>query len=277
MLNSQIDERRNGLPTLTEEFMKRVLLLLFLAAFVLPNVLLAADDPFIGQWKLNPSKSKIVDVMKVGSLGGNRYTFSDNGSGPETIVADGTDQPGISGTTFSFTIEGPDTWKVVRKKNGRVLLIAIWSLSKDGNRLNDDFTSFGKDGSPSNFTSVYNRTAGGSGFSGTWVSTTVTSVEMLHVQRYEADGLSFLNDLEGLMISAKFDGKDYPIEGPNSVPGFVSSARRAKELNLEFADKFKGRLVDTRDIQLSPDLKTLTMTVHGAGKDDPDIYVFERQ
>jgi hypothetical protein len=255
---------------------KRVVLLL-LAAFLLPNVLLAADDPFIGQWKLNASKSKIVDVMKVGSLGGNKYTFSDNGSGPETIVADGTDQPGISGTTFSFTIEGPDTWKVVRKRNGRVLLIAIWSLSSDGNTLKDDFTSFGQDGSPSNFTSVYKRTAGGSGFAGTWVSTTVTSVEMLHVQPYEADGLSFLNDLEGLTISAKFDGKDYPITGPNSVPGFVSSARRVDPLNLEFTDKFKGRHVDTRNIELSPDLKVLTMTVHAAGKDEPDVYVFERQ
>src|SRR6185437_460030 len=249
---------------------------LLLLAFLAVGTLWAADDPFVGQWKLNPSKSKIVDVMKVGSLGGDKYTFSDNGSGPETIVADGTDQPGISGTTFSFTIEGPYTWKVVRKKYRRGLLIAIWNLSKDSNTLNDDFTSFGQDGSPSNFTSVYKRTAGGSGFADTWVSTTVTSVEMLHVERYEG-GLSFLDDLEGLTIKAKFDGKDYPIMGPNSVPGFVSSARRVNPLNLEFTDKFKGRRVDTRNIELSPDLKTLTMTVHRAGKDDADVYVFDRQ
>lgn len=158
-----------------------------------------------------------------------------------------------------------------------MLLIAIWTLSSDGNTLNDDFTSFGQDGSPSNFKSVYKRTAGGSGFADTWVSTTVTSVEMLHVQPYEAEGLSFLNDLEGLMINAKFDGKDYPITGPNSVPGFVSSARRVNALSLEFTDKFKGRHVDTRDIELSPDRKTLTMTVHGAGEEEPDVYVFDRQ
>jgi hypothetical protein len=248
-----------------------------LVTFLAVGTLWAADDPFVGQWKLDPSRSKIVDVMKVGTLGGNKYTFSDNGSGPETIVADGTDQPGISGTTFSFTIEGPDTWKVVRKKDGRVLLIAIWNLSQDGNTLKDDFTSFGQDGSPSNFTSVYKRTAGGSGFADTWVSTTVTSVEMLHVQPYEADGLSFLDDLEGLTISVRFDSKDYPIMGPNSVPGFVSSARRVDALNLEFTDKFKGSHVDTRDIELSSDLKTLTMTVHPSDSGAPNILVFERQ
>jgi hypothetical protein len=255
---------------------KRTFQLLLISCMV-AGALWAADDPFVGQWKLNGSKSKIVDVMKVGSLGGNKYTFSDNGSGPETIVADGTDQRGISGTTFSFTIEGPDTWKVVRKKDGRVLLIAIWNLSQDGNTLKDDFTSFGQDGSPSNFTSVYKRTAGGSGFADTWVSTTVTSVEMLHIQPYEAEGLSFLDDLDGLTINVKFDGRDYPIMGPNSVPGFVSSARRVNALNLELTDKFKGSHVDTRDIELSSDLKTLTMTVHSAGKDEADIYVFERQ
>jgi len=257
--------------------LKRGFLSLLLAAFLLPNALLAADDPFVGEWKLNPSKSKIVDVMKVGSLGGNKYTFSDNGSGPETIVADGTDQRGISGTTFSFTVEGPDTWKVVRKKDGRVLLIAIWNLSKDGNTLNDDFTSFGQDGSSSSFTSVYKRTAGGSGFSDTWVSTVVTSVEMLHVQPYQADGLSFLDDLEGLTISVRFDGKDYPIMGPSSVPGFVSLARRVNALNLELTDKYKGSHVDTRDIELSSDLKTLTMTVHTSDSSAPNVLVFERQ
>lgn len=251
---------------------------LLLLAFLVVGTLWAADDPFIGQWKLNPSRSKIVDVMKVGSLGGNKYTFSDDGSGPETIVADGTDQPGISGTTFSFTVEGPDTWKVVRKKDGRVLLIAIWNLSGDGDTLKDDFTSFGQDGSPSNVKYVYKRTAGGgSGFAGTWVSATVTSVEMLHVQPYETDGLSFLDDFQGLTTNVKFDGKDYPILGPNSVPGFVSSARRVNAFTLELTDKFKGSHVDTRNIELSPDLKILTMTVHTSESGEPNILVFERQ
>lgn len=258
--------------------MFRRTLQLLLATFLAVGTLWAADSPFIGQWKLDPSRSKIVDVMKVVSLGENKYTFSDDGSGPETIVADGTDQPGIAGTTFSFTVEGPDTWKVVRKKDGRPLLIAIWVLSQDGNTLKDDFTSFGQDGSLSNVKSVYKRAGGsGSGFASTWVSTTITSVEMLHVQAYETDGLSFLDDFQGLTTNVKFDGKDYPIMGPASVPGFVSTARRVNALTLELTDKFKGRHVDTRDIELSSDLKILTMTVHASESGEPNILVFERQ
>ena len=105
------------------------------------GTLLAATDPFVGDWKLNPSKSKVVDVMKVESLGGNKYAF-DFGGGAEDIVADGTDQLGVRGTMLSVTVEGPDTWKVVRKKDGRMLLTATWNLSKDGNTLTDNYTAF---------------------------------------------------------------------------------------------------------------------------------------
>ena len=46
---------------------------------------------------------------------------------------------------------------------------------------------------------------------------------------------------------------------------------------LEMIRKSKGRITETRQITVSPDLKTLTMTVNLAGKDVADIYVFERQ
>jgi hypothetical protein len=55
----------------------------------------AADDPMVGDWKLNPQKSKLIDEMKVTSLVGNKYSFDFGGGSPETIVVDGTDQPGI--------------------------------------------------------------------------------------------------------------------------------------------------------------------------------------
>jgi hypothetical protein len=76
----------------------------------------AADNPFVGKWRLNPSRSKLSDEMKVERLSGNKYAF-DFGSGhPETVVADGTDQSADFATTLAVTIEAPNKWKVVRKK-----------------------------------------------------------------------------------------------------------------------------------------------------------------
>lgn len=217
--------------------------------------------------------------MKVASAGTNKYSFDFGVGSAETITGDGTDQPGLASTTLSVTIEGPDSWKVVRKKDGRILLTAYWKLSQDGNTLKDDYTEFASNGPSSNVKYVYQRTAGKSGFAGTWESTSeeVNSVFVLKVQPYEGDGLSFINPAEGVTKSVKFDGKDYPNEGPNVAKGSVSSGRRINERTLELTEKINGRTTATEQIELSPNRKTLTMTVHEAGRSKPNIFVFDRE
>jgi hypothetical protein len=249
-----------------------------LVACLATAALAASNDPFLGEWKLNASKSKLIDVMKVESVAGNKYAFDFGGGSAETIAADGTDQPGLAGTTLSVAIEGPDSWKVVRKKDGRILLTAFWKLSKEGNTLKDDYTEFGPDGTSSNVKYVYQRTAGTSGFAGTWEgsSETMNLAIALKVQPYEGDGLSFIND-SGETKSVKFDGNDYPNTGPNVRAGSTSTARRVNEDTLEITGKFKGKITNTRQVQLSADRKTLTITVHVPGRREPDILVFERQ
>jgi hypothetical protein len=251
---------------------------LLLVACLGTGALWAANDPFVGEWKLNPARSKLTDQMKVESVGANKYVF-DFGGGSETIVVDGTDQPGNFGSTLSVTVERPDTWKVIRKKDGRMLITATWKLSKDGNTLTDDFTGIEPNGSTFNLNYVYKRTAGNSGFAGTWESTseTVNSVFVLQVRPYEGDGLSFIDPSEEETKNVKFDGKDYPNLGPNVAPGSASSVRRANERTLEMTDKIDGKVMDAQQIELSSDLKTLTMTVHTVGRSEPNILVFERQ
>src|SRR5215470_10713980 len=245
---------------------------LLLVACLVTSGLRAANDPFVGEWKLNPSKSKIdlTDQMKVESVTANKYAFDFGGGTAETIDADGTDQPGIAGTTLSVTIEAPDSWKVVRKKDGRILLTANWKLSADAKTLTDDYTEFGPNGSRTSVKYVYNRTAGTSGFAGTWESTSATvssvAVYVIKVEPYEGDGLSFIDASEGVTRNVKFDGKDYPNVGANVPPGSTSSARRVNEQTLEMTGKFNGKVGVTREIKLSSDGKMLTMTVHVPGR-----------
>lgn len=259
--------------------MSKHTLVLLLVGCLFTGALWAADDPFVGDWKLNPSKSRFPDEMKVAGAGENKYTFDFVGGSPETIVVDGTDQPGIFDTTLSVTVLEPNSWKVVRKKDGRTLLTAKWELSKDGNTLKDDFTEMGPDGSSSNVKYVYQRTAGKAGFAGTWesISEQVNFVWVRKVVPYEGDGLSFINRAEGVTKSLKFDGKDYPKQGPNVAKGSVSSGQRVNERTLEITDKINGKTTAVEQIELSPDLKTLTMTVQTVGKSKPDILVFDRE
>lgn len=222
----------------------------------------AANDPFVGQWIINPSRSIYIDEMKVTKVGQGKYAFELGGGEPETIVTDGTFQPGIGGTTLSVAPEGSN-WKVVRKKDGRMLLTATWSLSNKGSSLADDFTSFGEDGSPSNVKLQYKRTAGDrSGFAGTWVrNETLSSAITLQISPYENDGLSLASSA-GATTNLKFDGE--------SVQRLSSSA-------FEVIQRFEGKVTLTKQYELSTDLKTLTITTRFAGRTAPNIFVFERQ
>src|SRR5579859_1878123 len=92
---------------------------LLLAGCLMAGTVWAADNPFVGKWKVNPSKSKLNDEMKVEVAGANRYAFTFAPGFVDTVVADGTDQPALQGSTLSVTVKGPNSWVVVRKMKGR--------------------------------------------------------------------------------------------------------------------------------------------------------------
>jgi hypothetical protein len=270
----------DGLRVVANEgsMFKRTFQLLLVACLAV-GALWAANNPFVGDWKLDLSRSKYIDVMKVESLGTNKYAFDLGGGSAEKIAVDGTDQPGLAGTTLSVTVEGPDAWKVIRKKDGHIMLTGIWKLSQDGNTLSDNYTEFAPNGPPSTPTVnyLYKRTAAGTGFAGTWEATmTMDEAFVLQIRPYEGDGLSFIRSSDDTR-NVKFDGKDYPNVGGDVAQGSISSARRVDERTLEITDKVNGKITRTIQIQLSPDHKTMTRTVHPAGQSEPNVFVFERQ
>src|SRR5246127_4400373 len=237
---------------------------LLLVASLITTSLSAAENPFVGKWKLNGSKRRLPVGMKVKKVSANKYAFAfEGGVFAETIVTDGENHPGGSGTTLSVTVEGPKNWKVVRKTDSKILLTANWKLSEDDNTLDDDFTFIQPNGSKFNVYYVYKRTAGGPGFDGAWESTseTVNSVFELQIQPYENDGLAFINPSEGTVKNLNFDGKDYAYERPNVKAKFASSIRRVDGRTLAVTDKVDGKLAGTEEIKISPDHDVLTMTI----------------
>jgi len=238
------------------------------------------NDPFVGKWKVNPSKSVPTDQMKIDVAGPNTYALNFIHGQTETIVADGTDQPGMKGTTFAIIVEGPNNWRVIRKKEGHMLISATWMLSADANTLTDAFTGYRPDGSHETLHYVYERTAGESGIPGPWISVSegMNAVIELEILPYNGDGLSLHSAAAQLTKNIKFDGQDYPDVGPNVAAGTTSSGRRVNARTLEVTDKFRGKVTDIRRIELSRDLETLTITVRPVGQSKPkDILVFDRE
>jgi hypothetical protein len=243
----------------------------------------AADESFIGKWKLNLAKSKLADQMTIAPAGANRYTLTFAGVGDtETLVADGTDQPGVLGSTISITIESPGNWKIVRKQGGRAVLTANWKLSDDRKSLTDTFIGNQPDGSTSRVDLVYKRAEGSaskSGIPGTWETTEekLDTAYELEIRPYEGDGLTFQVSGGVPATHVKFDGKDYPPATASPAAGSTTSARRLDDHSIELTRKLKGKIMETREITISPDRKTLTMTRHLVDQRIPNILIFDRQ
>jgi hypothetical protein len=130
---------------------------------------------------------------------------------------------------------------------------------------------------------VYDRTAGdpGSGFVGTWDSDSAKANARIELQIQPDDGQGLTlkrSDEEGAK-KIKFDGNDRPDPDPNGAEtGSTYSARRVNERSLEITDKSKGKIAGTRKIELSSDLKTLTITTHPVGQEKPQsIFVYDRE
>ncbi len=256
--------------------LKRFLLLLLAVAIATPR-LHAANHSFVGKWKLNPEKSTMHDQMKVTAAGTSRYAF-DFGGGPELIVVNGADQPGLEGSTLAVTAEAPGVWRVVRKKDGRMQISAIWTLSPDGHSLRDDFTGYPSNGASFTIHYIYTPLGGASGFAATWDSTSEKPGRVeIEVQPYEGNGLSFINQAQHSTKNMKFDGKDYPVKDADAPAGAMSSARRVNAGTVMFTEKRNGKVADTQHIELSADGKTLTMTIQPASGSRPNVLVFERE
>ncbi|HTV04587.1 MAG TPA: hypothetical protein VME86_04400 [Acidobacteriaceae bacterium] len=243
------------------------------------------DVSFVGKWKLDPARSRLTDQMKVEPAGPNRYNLIFSGDNVETVIADGTDQPGLFGTTLAIIVQDANNWKVVRKTKGQTTVVGLWQLSADGKTLTDNFTSYRDNGTTSNLHYIYQRISGPvdgiktSGFAGTWESTTedVNSTYEIEVKPFQEDGLSFINAGGQVVQSLHFDGKDYPGSGPGAPQGYASSGHRINDYTVDRIDKVNGKILYSHQIVVSKDGKTLTMTVHVPGRDKPDIMIFDRE
>jgi len=86
----------------------------------------------------------------------------------------------------------------------------------------------------------------------------------------------FLGGTDDIDYTAKFDGKDYPITGTGID---TVSLKRVDAHTIERTGKVRGKAAETCILKVSPDRKTLTMTVKGSynGTDYSSTQIFTRE
>ncbi len=258
--------------------MKKLLLTLGL----LGSATLFAQSPFDGTWMTKLDTAKFPTKPDQFSLKDNMYECMT--CVPKVAVkADGTDQK-VTGhpyyDTIAVRVQNASAVEIIQKKDGKVMYTDIATVSSDGNTLNDKFTdTTGTQPVTGQFTStrVKPAPAGAHPLSGAWRTAKVDSVSnngLTVTYQGTADGLK-MSDPNGNSYDAKFDGKDYPIQGD---PGkTMVSLKRIGNDTIEETDKREGKVVGINRMTVSKDGKSIEVVYTDKLHDTKTTFTMEKQ
>jgi len=257
--------------------MKRLLVsLLFLAATAL------AQTPLDGTWVANLDTAQLSKKPHVYLLDKGMYSCSS--CVPKiNVKADGQDQK-VAGSHYfdSVAIHVVDANTVAEtdKKDGKIMGTDTSTVSADGKTLTDKFED-DSEAKPvtgeETFSRLNNGPAGSHAISGSWQAKKVSNMSsngLTLTYQSTAEGLK-MSDTNGQSYDAKFDGKDYPVEGD---PGHTMVSLKKVDANtVDETDKRDGKIVATSHITVSADGKKMTFVAHDKERGTTSTFTLDKK
>jgi hypothetical protein len=230
-----------------------------------------AGSAFDGTWKSRIGSVKQTGKPDVFAVADGMYSCSS--CVPEIkIKADGTDQK-VTGHDYydSVAVKVVDATTIERttKLAGKVMSRSKVTVSQDGATLSGQFTDY-SGAKPA--TGAYTETraaagpAGSHAASGSWQLEKVSHAnDALSTVSYEMTDDHFAMHANGQSYEAKFDGKEYPVDGD---PGHTMvTLKRLNDRTVMETDRRNGKTTDEIRLAVAENGKTLKMTdkdvVHG--------------
>jgi hypothetical protein len=237
---------------------------LLLGLLLFTSAALFAQSPFDGTWVFKLDSIKLPTKPDKYSLNNNTYECLT--CVPKlSVKADGADQK-VTGhpyyDTVAVKVVNASSVEIIEKKEGKVMYTDTVTVSSDGNTLEDKFTdTTGTQPVTGHGTSkrVAAGTSGAHAISGSWQAEKLDNMSnngLTVTYQGTADGLK-MSDPNGNSYDAKFDGKDYPINGD---PGHTMvSLKRVGNDTIEETDKRDGKVVGISRMTVSQDGKSISV------------------
>jgi hypothetical protein len=243
-----------------------------LALLFLPATALAASA-LDGTWKMRADSLKVSGKPDEFAIAGGMFTCpSPSCDPPLNVKADGTDQK-VSGHDYydaiAIKVVDASTVQETRKRAGKIVSTVTLSVSADGKTLHGKFVDYNGE-KPASATFTQKRVAAGPAgshaVSGAWLQSSVSDAnDALTTVTYHMGADGFSMDANGQTYKAKFDGKEYPVEGD---PGkTVVTLQKVDANTVVETDHRAGKTTDEIRIAAAGDGKSITVTdrdlVHG--------------
>ena len=240
------------------------------------SILAAADASYIGKWRLNPARSRLVGgTLTIEKTASGTMRFEMSGVSYAFNV-DGKEYPTPDGGTASWKALDEKTWEVTIRMNGKET--AVVKLSLEGNSLSTSASVKKPDGGTIDQMAKFARASGGPGFLGKWKSTEVKVPAMsMELSMNGTDGLTLRFPEEGTVCTAKFDGKDYPVTGPLVGNKMSFSLKRTGPRSFEMTEKLDGKALYLDRFSVSEDGNSLTNDATSVSAKEAIKVVYDRQ
>jgi hypothetical protein len=239
----------------------------------------AAQNPFVGVWKLNQEKSHLAgDTMTFGPASGDAIELNAGGTAYSFRI-DGKAYRMAAGDLAIWKQVDPSSWTAeYRKPDGKPLATDTLKLSDDGKTLTVVTTGTKPDGENFTDSAIYTRTAGASGLIGSWKSTKVqlSSPGELTIAAYGLSGLSIKIASLKASLLANFDGKDVAPVGPDIPSGLTIALMRIGPASFRMVQKVNGAVIYSAHYTVSADGKTMTEAGNSPG-DSSQTSLWEKQ
>lgn len=229
----------------------------------------AADNPWVGTWKLDKAKSHMTGQTITYSKDSSGMDHFSDGATEYTFTANGVDYPTMGGATESWSFTGHDAWKVTDKVNGKVVSTTDVKISPDGKTMKMVTTGTRPDGSAINDEDTYSRVKGGPGLEGTWKSVKVenSSPGMWIVsQNSPTDWKWEIPDWKET-LTGNPDGSDLTLTGPEVASG-LAVAIKVDGHKLTYVVKENGKPIGQGQQMLAANGKSFTDESWVPGKEN---------
>jgi hypothetical protein len=255
---------------------------LVLSLVLLASATLFAQTPFDGTWTMKLDTAKLPTKPDKLSLTKNKYECLTCVPKVE-VKADGSDQK-VTGhpyyDTIAVNVVNASSVEVIRKKDGKVVLTDAYAVSADEKTLNDKFTdNTGTQPVTGQVisTRVSSGPSGSHAISGSWRQEKIENMSsngLTVTYQGTADGLK-MSDMIGNSYDAKFDGKDYPIQGD---PGHTMiTLKRIGNDTIEETDKRDGKIVAVYRMTVSADGKSIQVEYKDKLHDTTTSFTLEKK
>ena len=238
-----------------------------------------AENPFVGNWKLDPAKSHLAGSTMKFSSTGNGMIRETVAEGSYTFKTDGQSYPALFGDTENWTKLSGHSWKTTVQMHGGFTATYTWDISNDGQTLTTTSSGTNPDGSAFHNTVVYKRMAGGKDLMGTWKSTAVKA-DTDRTMEFAAngdDGITWNLPQIKATVHMKFDGKDTVPEGPTVPTGLTLAATKDGPRSFLLVEKMNGKPIYKAKYMVSADGNTLTQVGAPVGQAQMETSVYNKQ